>query len=76
MARTPENINFCQFVECYYLDGEECTEPKCVFSSKLVKWWEWSRVHGQPIQSSPPGEETRIENAYLEEADEEVIIVT
>ncbi len=67
MARTPRNINFCIFVECYYLDGELCTSEECIFSKKAQNWWEWSLIRGFDIRSSPPTGKHRLYNLWISE---------
>jgi len=66
MARTPENINFCIFVECSYLTGEECTIEECVFSKKSRNWWEWYLVKGLDVKSAPPDGKKRLLNIYYD----------
>lgn len=43
--RAPKNVNFCTFVECAYLEGQECSVDECIFNSKLVDFWIWHAVH-------------------------------
>ena len=69
MTRPPENINFCQFVECHYLDGEVCTHEPCVFNAKIRRWWEWDRVHSNAIFSTPPAGMHKIYNIHAELVD-------
>ncbi len=64
MARTPININFCIFVECYYLVGELCTSEECIFSKKAMNWWEWSQIRGRDVQSVPPEGMKAVRNIY------------
>jgi len=63
----PENINFCIFVDCHYLDGEECTVEECIFSKKARSWWEWTLVRGLDVRSAPPIGKHRLYNLWISE---------
>ena len=65
----PENINFCQFAECAYLNGEMCTQEACAFGTKLRRWWEWALAHSATIYSSPPQGFHKIYNIYANRVD-------
>lgn len=66
MARIPYNVNFCIFVGCQLLSGNECTVGECVFPSKLVRWWEWHQVRGATVRSVPPQDKKRVTNIYFD----------
>lgn len=75
MPRVPENINFCIFAECHYLQGEECTIEKCVFNPKLIRWWEWNLVKDSSIKSLPPESMKAVKNIYFDPSMGDVKVV-
>ena len=79
MTRPCENVNFCLFCECAYLDNHDildCARDSSVVNKTIVQWWEMS-LHPRPlICSSPPTGFTQVKNVYLEEVDKEVILIT
>lgn len=66
MARIPENINFCLFAECHYLESGECTVEKCVFNAKWIRWWEFHLMPGPSIYSVPPEGMKAVKNIYYD----------
>ena len=55
--RPCENVNFCLFCECAYLDNHEdwdCSRDECVVNKTIVTWWEMSLRPYPLITSNPP----------------------
>lgn len=66
MAREPENLNFCLFAECAYLQGEECSRESCIFNAKWRMWWEHRLVHGAILRSNSPEGKKEVMNIYYD----------
>lgn len=64
----PENINFCIFAECHYLEGEECTIEECIYNPKVVRWWIQNQIMGRFVQSIPPDGMEEVTNIYYDPA--------
>jgi len=67
--RPCENVNFCLFCECAYLDNHgdwDCSRDECVVNQTIVKWWEMS-LHPRPlITSNPPEGMKLVKNIYYD----------
>jgi len=66
MTREPENLNFCLFAECAYLEDEQCTRKECAFNAKWVCWWEHNKFHGSILESDPPEGKKAVMNIYYD----------
>ena len=69
MARPCENVNFCLFCECAYLqNGEEweCLRDSCVLNKVIVDWWEMSLQPRPLIVSNPPEGMKVCKNIYYD----------
>ena len=62
----PENINFCIFAECHYLEDEECTLEECIYNPKVVAWWIQNQVMGRFVHSIPPKDMKEVKNIYYD----------
>ncbi|GAH49880.1 unnamed protein product [marine sediment metagenome] len=62
----PENINFCLFAECHYLEGEECTVEECIYNAKWVAWWVQNQIMGRFVHSIPPEGKKAVKNIYYD----------
>jgi len=70
MTRPCENVNFCLFCECAYLDNHDewdCARDEgCVVNSTIVKWWEMNLQPRPLICSNPPEGKKLVTNIYFD----------
>lgn len=75
--RPCENVNFCLFCECAYLQNEEewkCSRDECVLNKVIVDWWEMSLRPRPLIVSNPPRDAYKIINAYFIDIEGEKVL--
>ena len=66
MGRIPENLNFCVFAECQYLENGDCEIDQCIFNAKWRSWWEHRLVQGAFMRSNPPEGMKACNNIYFD----------
>ena len=69
MPRPCENVNFCLFCECAYLDNHEewdCSRDECVVNKTIVQWWAMSLQPHPLICSNPPEGMKLVRNIYYD----------
>ena len=73
--RPCENVNFCLFCECAFLDSSDyCSREACVLDITIVRWWEMSLQPYPLIRSNPPEGMRKTSNIYYDPELKKVVV--